>query len=281
MNISNALPKRFYNFTFVAFVALLGAGCSSTPDQAQEPPAPEISDPLESINRPLWVFNWEYADKYVARPVTNAYVSVVPEFVREGLLNMAENLNEPSSMINNLLQGKFKAAGNDAGRFLLNSTIGLLGFYDPASDFDLEQNQEEFGEVLATYGVGDGAYLMLPVLGPSSVREEVGDYVDKAYFPLGALAFWPNIVRATIVGLETRAAFGEREQIIDSSVDSYQFVKTSYYQNMLFKVYDGAPPIVVDEEEEEALDDYLDSLDEIDLELELESKPGDEPDKKD
>ena len=259
-----ALTKSTISTFFVLAFSILSVGCSSTPEQ-QEAPAAEINDPLESINRPLWVFTWEYADKYVTRPVTNAYVAIMPMFMREGLLNMAENLNEPSSMINNLLQGKFKAAGNDAGRFIINSTVGLLGFYDPASDFELEQSQEEFGEVLATYGVGDGAYLMIPVLGPSSVREEVGDFIDNSYFPIGDLAFWPGIFRRAIIGLEARADFGEREQIIDNSVDSYQFVKTSYYQNMLFRVYDGNPPVFVDEDEEAELDDYLESLDEIDL----------------
>ena len=258
-----ALLKRSYTLFFVALISLTSVGCSSVPDKTAQPPA-EISDPLESINRPLWVFTWEYADKYVTRPVTDAYVAIMPMFLREGLLNMAENLNEPSSMINNLLQGKFKNAGSDAGRFVLNSTIGLLGFDDPASDFELEQNQEEFGEVLGTYGVSDGPYLMIPVLGPSSVREEVGDFIDHSYFPIDALAFWPGIFRRAIIGLETRADFGEREQIIDNSVDSYQFVKTSYYQNMLYRVYDGNPPVVVNDEEEEELDDYLDMLDEID-----------------
>ncbi|QOL27116.1 VacJ family lipoprotein [Thalassotalea sp. LPB0316] len=259
-----AFVKRSFSISFIIAISLVNIGCSSTPEQSKRMPAAQINDPLESINRPLWVFTWEYADKYVTRPVTNAYVAIMPDFLRAGLLNMAQNLNEPSSMINNLLQGKFKAAGNDAGRFVLNSTVGLLGFYDPASDFDMMRSQEEFGEVLATYGVGDGAYLMIPVLGPSSIREEVGDFIDHSYFPIGDFAFWPGIFRRAIIGLEARADFGEREQIIDNSVDSYQFVKTSYYQNMLYRVYDGNPPILVDEKAEEELDEYLDLLEEID-----------------
>ena len=100
---------------------------------------------------------------------------------------MALNLNEPASVINNLLQFKFYNAAKSTGRFVLNSTVGMLGFFDPASDFEWTGDQEEFGEVLGFYGVSDGPYLVVPALGPSSVREEVGDYVDGLYWPLAAL----------------------------------------------------------------------------------------------
>jgi len=232
-------------------------GCSSTPSNLSDP-----KDPLESINRPFWTFTWDYTDKYVTKPVSSAYAEYMPSGLRTGVYNMALNLNEPSTIINNLLQAKFTDAAASTGRFLLNSTIGLLGFFDPASDFGWSRQEEEFGEVLGTYGVGDGAYLVIPALGPSSVREEVGDYVDSYYWPLAIIDFWPNIVRATIVGLETRAALSQQEKLIDESIDSYEFVKNAYFQNMEFKVHDGTPPIKINADEEAELEAFLDEIDE-------------------
>jgi len=245
---------------FLALLISLLAACSSTPSADSE----ELSDPkdpLESINRPIWTFTWDYADKYVFKPTAETYVEYMPTGFRTGLYNVALNLNEPSTIINNLLQGKFSEAGKSTGRFLLNSTIGLFGFFDPASDFDWMRNQEEFGEVLGSYGVDDGPYLV--VLGPSSVREEVGDYVDRYYWPLAIIDFWPNLFRQAVLGLEQRAALTEQEQLITDSLDSYEFVKNAYFQNMKFKVYDGNPPMVIDDESEDEIDAYLDELDEI------------------
>lgn len=245
--------------TSIIAVAIIITGCSSTAsiDSSSDP-----KDPFESINRPLWTFTWDYADKYVAKPASNAYVEYVPSDLRSGMHNMALNLNEPSAIINNLLQAKFSDAAKSAGRFLLNSTIGLLGFFDPASDFGWSRKQEEFGEVLGTYGVGDGPFLIFPGLGPTSVREEVGDYVDKLYWPLAVIDFWPNVARVTVLGLEGRAALSQQEKLIEDSIDSYQFIKTAYFQNLRYKVYDGNPPIEVDDSEEEDLEAFLDEIDE-------------------
>ena len=221
-------------------------------------------DPLEAINRPSWVFTWDYADKYVAKPASEAYTTYTPPFLRTGLYNMATNLNEPASIINNLLQLKFTNAAKSTGRFVLNSTIGLLGFYDPASDFDWAIEQEEFGEVLGFYGVGDGPYLVVPGLGPSSVREEVGDYVDRLYWPLAIIDFWPNLVRLGIIGLEKRASISDQEQLLQESTDPYEFIKNAYFQNMNYRLYDGNPPVVIDADEEAEIDALLDEFDDLD-----------------
>lgn len=220
-------------------------------------------DPLESINRPFWTFTWEYADQYVLKPTSEAYVDYVHEDVRLGLYNAAMNLNEPSTIINHLLQGKFTNAAKSTGRFVLNSTIGLLGIFDPASDFGWTRDQEEFGEVLGSYGVGDGPYLVIPAMGPTSVREEVGDYVDKYYWPLAVIDFWPNVFRVGVMALETRSQIADQEQLINDSTDSYEFVKNAYFQNMRFKVYDGNPPIETSDEDEEELEAFMDELEEI------------------
>lgn len=252
--------QSFTKYLTIILLVLSFSGCSSVP--SQEGAETDPKDPLEVINRPFWTFTWDYADKYVWKPTAQAYVEYMPTELRTGMHNIALNLDEPSNIINKLLQGKFADAGKSSGRFILNSTIGLLGFYDPASDFDWGRDQEEFGEVLGSYGVSDGPYLVIPGLGPSSVREEVGDYVDGYYWPLAILDFWPNLLRQSIKGLEQRAALVEQEQLIIESIDSYEFVKNAYFQNMQYQVYDGNPPIVIDEDNEAEIDAYLDELDE-------------------
>lgn len=252
-----------YCFRFLILLSLLAlGGCSTTPEQDESLSDPR--DPLEVINRPFWTFTWDYADKYVAKPASELYTTYTPPFLRTGLYNMAMNLNEPSSIINNLLQLKFTDAAKNTGRFALNSTIGLLGFFDPASDFEWSGEQEEFGEVLGSYGIGDGPYLVIPALGPSSVREEVGDYVDGLYWPLAVIDFWPNIARLSILALEKRAALRDQEQLLVESADPYEFVKNAYFQNMNYRLYDGNPPIIIDEDEEAEIDALLDDFDEID-----------------
>jgi len=250
----------FRLFILVTFVFI--SGCSSTPPTDESTSDPR--DPLEVINRPFWTFTWDYADKYVYKPASELYTAYTPPFLRTGLYNMALNLNEPSSIINNVLQLKFTAAAKSTGRFVLNSTIGLLGFYDPASDFDWSGEQEEFGEVLGSYGIGDGPYLVVPGLGPSSVREEVGDYVDGLYWPLAVIDFWPNLVRLGVLSLEKRAAIRDQEQLLVESIDPYEFIKNAYFQNMDYRLYDGNPPIVIDEDEEAEIDAFLDEFDDID-----------------
>ncbi|MFC4281255.1 MlaA family lipoprotein [Thalassotalea piscium] len=249
----------------IVLASIILSGCSST-NAVDQQQANAINDPLESINRPFWTFTWEYADKYALKPVAEGYVNYVPTDIRTGLHNAALNLNEPSAIINSLLQGKFSSAAKSTGRFLLNSTIGLLGIFDPASDFGWGREHEEFGEVLGKYGVSDGAYLVVPVLGPSSVREEVGDYVDRYYWPLAVIDFWPNVVRSAIIGLESRAALVDQEQLIRNSIDSYEFVKNAYYQNMRYKVYDGNPPIIINEDDEADLEAFLEEFDEAPIE---------------
>ena len=251
-----------YFRTMLLFSLILLSGCSSTPPQDSSLSDPK--DPLEVINRPSWTFTWDYADKYVAKPASEFYTTYTSPFLRTGLYNMATNLNEPSSIINSLLQLKFVNAAKSTGRFVLNSTIGLLGFYDPASDFDWAVEQEEFGEVLGSYGIGDGPYLVIPGLGPSSVREEVGDYVDGLYWPLVVIDFWPNVLRLGVIGLEKRASIRDQEQLLLESTDPYEFIKNAYFQNMNYRLHDGNPPIVIDEDEEAEIDAFLEEFEDFD-----------------
>ncbi len=254
--------SKSFSVIFITVLFSILSGCSTTASVQNEITDPK--DPLENLNREIWTFNWDYLDKYVAKPASEIYVDYTPTIVREGVYNMVLNLNEPSTVVNNILQLKFADAAKTTGRFVLNTTVGLLGFFDPASSVGWERREEEFGEVLGHYGVGDGAYLMLPALGPSSVREEVGDYIDKLYWPLAIIDFWPNVARLTILGLEQRAQLTEQESLITESIDPYTFVKNAYFQNMQFKVYDGNPPIDENPEDDAELESFLDEIDDED-----------------
>lgn len=233
-------------------------GCASnqnTTAQAQQYEDPK--DPLESLNRTMWDFNYEILDEYILRPTAVAYVNYMPQIARTGLLNMAENLEEPSNTLNNLLQGKLDGTFISLGRFLLNSTVGLLGLIDVASEIGLEAQEEEFGEVLGKWGVGTGPYLMIPALGPSDVRSSVGDFVDTSYSPIDGLNFYLGFLRVGIKALEGRASVIQQEQQLNSSADPYAFVKSAYFQNLEFKVKDGSIEI---SDEEEALEDDIDAF---------------------
>jgi len=248
--------KNFVTISIVIFTIIL-SGCATT---ANKDFTSDPKDPLESINRPLWTFNWDYLDKYVTKPVAATYAEYTPMPVRTGLYNFVRNLDEPATIINNILQLKFTDAAKSTGRFVLNSTIGILGVFDPASDFGWIRKKEEFGEVLGVYGVGDGAFLMIPFLGPSSVRDSVGGYVDQLYWPLAIIDFWPNILRLGVKGLELRTQLVEQESLINDSIDPYIFIKNAYFQNMRFKVYDGNPPVEINQKENEELESFMEEL---------------------
>ncbi len=217
-------------------------------------------DPLERINRPLWDFNYDILDAYLLRPATVGYMAVVPKPARTGLVNMVDNLGEPASFVNSVLQAKPKKAAVSVGRFLVNSTVGILGLFDVARDIGLNPAEEDFNQTLAVWGVGDGAFLMIPARGPSTIRDTTGTLVDNLYFPLSVLNTPLTITRAVIGALSSREQLMQVENMLNDSLDPYSFVKESYYQRQLFKIYDGNPP----QPEETLDDDLLDFLDDID-----------------
>ncbi|HEX5792739.1 MAG TPA: VacJ family lipoprotein [Rheinheimera sp.] len=248
--------------------ALVLTGCASKP-AVTEPAATEASaqqysdsrDPLETINRPLWDFNYDILDKYLLRPATVGYMTVVPKPARKGLVNAANNLSEPASFLNGALQAKPDSAAISAGRFLVNSTLGLFGLFDVATKIGLVQQDEDFSQTLAVWGVGDGPFLMLPALGPTTVRGTTGGVVDSLYFPLGLLNTPLTLTRAAIGALDAREQLMSMENLLEESLDPYAFIKESYFQRQQFKVYDGNPPQAPEPEIDEAVfDDLLDDL---------------------
>ncbi|SEH99299.1 phospholipid-binding lipoprotein MlaA [Rheinheimera pacifica] len=251
-------------FAVLLPLMLLVTGCASKPDNKQAQQQTDYRDsrdPLETINRPLWDFNYDILDKYVLRPATVGYMTVVPKPARKGLVNVANNLSEPASFLNGTLQAKPDRAAISAGRFLVNSTLGLFGLFDVATRIGLVEQGEDFSQTLAVWGVGDGPYLMLPALGPTTVRGTAGGLVDNLYFPLGLLNTPLTLTRAAINALDGREQLMSMENMLEESLDPYAFVKESYYQRQLFKIYDGNPPKQEEPEVDESVfDDLLDDL---------------------
>lgn len=247
------------------------AGCASNSAQEQADTASnqqsDPRDPLEPVNRAMWDFNWEVLDEYILRPVTVGYVTVMPQFARTGLLNAAENLQEPAYFFNNLLQGKVDESMDSLARFVLNSTVGLLGTIDVAEKVGINRQEEEFGEVLGVWGVGTGPYLMFPVLGPNDPRSFSGDIVDGMYYPMAVLNNNLAVARYVISALEGRAALIDQEQQLEQAVDDYAFVKNAYFENLEFKVTDGkSGDKAIEEEELENFEEFESMLEGVELE---------------
>lgn len=250
---------------FATLIIFLLSGCAKTPNEQQQAETNAVSeeyiderDPLEQINRDMWYFNWEVLDKNVLRPIAVGYATYVPQPAKTGIKNLVTNLEEPGYAVNSLLQGKFLKSGTAAGRFVINSTIGIFGLIDVADYMGLERHKEDFGQTMANVGVGNGAYLMLPAYGPTTVRDGAGDYVDGLIYPLYLLD-WPlALLRTATKAVYTRAELIPQEGMIEGSADSYVFMKEVYFQNQNFEIYDGNPPLP-----EEELDEAF--LDEIDL----------------
>ncbi len=196
-------------------------------------------DPWEQWNRKIYTFN-RTIDAKIASPAAAAYLSITPRVVQQGVRNFFTNLDEVPTMINNLLQGKVKDSASDLGRFLVNSTVGIVGLWDPASLMGLEKNQEDFGQTLGVWGMPSGPYVMLPLLGPSTLRGLVNyaDYPD--YDLLGIIKHTPT--RQMLKGLElveTRAEFTRYDDMLNGSLDEYIFIRDAYLQSRAHRVFDG------------------------------------------
>lgn len=214
------------------------AGCSSVPPES----VTQTQDPWEGFNRRIYAFN-DALDKNVARPVAGTYQRAVPGPARSGLHNAIENLGEPSTIVNDALQGKLTQTMKDAGRFLINSTVGLLGWFDVAQHVGLPQHDEDLGETLAHWDVSSGPYLVIPVIGPSTVRDAGGRVGDLYTNPLRN-NLPPRYRNAELLmdGIDTRAGLMDANASIDSAYDPYTFVRDAYIQHRRYAIYDGNPP---------------------------------------
>ncbi|MFT4926554.1 MAG: phospholipid-binding lipoprotein MlaA [Phenylobacterium sp.] len=255
--------KSLASAALVALLLLTG-GCSSTSEeqtaaQSNEADYADERDPLEDINRSLWDFNWKVLDQHILRPAAVGYHEYVPDPIKTGLINVVNNLDEPFTLINELLQFKLMDAGLTTGRFLLNSTVGIFGIFDVASHVGLKRTNEDFGQTLGVWGVDNGAYLMLPGMGPSTVKDTTGLVVDSLAFSFNLLSFPESLLKLTIKTLDTRYQLISQEQLLNDSLDPYEFTKEAYLQRQEYKKYDGEVP-------EEEFDMEDEDEDEEDLE---------------
>ena len=200
-------------------------------------------DPFEGFNRGVYKFN-ETVDEAIAKPVATAYRDLLHEEIRSRVRNFFSNIADLFIGVNNLLQGKLQDGVEDWARFAFNSTFGLLGIHDVASDMGIEKHNEDFGQTLGRWGVGDGPYLVLPILGSSTLRDSVGTAADIYTDPVGD--FRPIRLRNSAVALRlvgARADLLEASRILEeAALDKYTFQRDAYLQRRRSLIYDGQPP---------------------------------------
>ena len=236
----------FFRLSFLCFF-FIASGCATI-----EGPG-DPNDPLERYNRAMYKFNDKF-DQYLLKPVARGYDKITPTPVQKGVSNFFSNLDDVIVIVNDLLQLKFSQFASDTARLVVNSTLGLLGLIDWATDMGLEKHNEDFGQTMGYWGMPAGPYFILPFLGPSTIRDTGGLYVDTDYldpiyrrvdedFPPpnrdGEAAWSMTVVKA----VDTRAKLLKAESIMDeAALDPYVFLREAYLQRRKYLVYDGNPP---------------------------------------
>jgi phospholipid-binding lipoprotein MlaA len=195
------------------------------------------ADPLEGWNRRVHAFNM-WGDKFLVKPIAKGYDFIVPEFLDTGVSNVFSNLREPMTIVNDVLQLKFKQAGLSSSRLLINSSVGLLGFFDVATEMGIEANPEDFGQTLGHWGVGAGPYIVLPFMGPSTLRDVAGIGADIYTNPVTYIdpASDRAIITATSLVDRRADALGVEELLTG---DTYIFLRDSYLQSREYAIADG------------------------------------------
>lgn len=224
----------------LAAVAVLAASLAAGAAHAASPP--KDADPLEKLNRATYAFN-DALDRMLARPAAKAYRKVVPEPARNAISNAVANLEYPTTALNDALQGKFRDAGSDTLRFLVNSTIGIGGLADPATKFGLPANDEDFGQTLGRWGVPTGPYLVLPFLGPSNLRDAPGRVADRytnARHYIGAGSTELALLGVDV--LDKRTSLLAADDALRRAFDPYALVRDAYLQRREYLVRDGDVP---------------------------------------
>ena len=228
-------------------LGLLVAACASTPKE----PGDLVADPFENLNRQVFAFNTG-ADRYVIGPAAGVYETATPRLFRAGVGNFLGNLGEPVTFANTVLQAKPLAALDTALRFTINSTVGIGGIFDVADEFGVEKRREDFGQTLAVWGVDSGPYLVLPLLGPSTVRDTFGGVVDRGFDPLNQMRWQADYLgndedfdsafrgTTTVLGiLNARVAFGEQLETLQSQPEPYVALRRAYIGQREAAIRDG------------------------------------------
>ncbi len=247
-----------------AVLALAISGCASQEAATRT----EAFDPIEPVNRVVFQVN-DWGDRYLLRPVAVGYERALPNQMRTGVRNIFSNLLYPVTIANAFLQGKFSQCGRDGARFLLNSTVGLAGMFDPATRVGLAENDEDFDQTMAVWGIGEGPYLVIPIFGPRILRHLAGDVVDAPLTPFVSATSGEIDLRlaAWVVNqVDKRSRLLDVDQQVFESYDPYVFVRDAYLQRRRYLALDGNVP---------EDDSYLDEA-ELD-EAELDSAEGVDP----
>ena len=256
------MKSRFIIFFIIILVTI--AGCAKAPEKSNLYTTESVkisnSDPLEPINRVVFSFN-DIFDRLVLRPIAIVYKGIVPEFVRNRITYSLRNLSMPITAVNNVLQGEFAKAGISTSRFLVNSTIGVLGFFDPASGLGLESKNEDFGQTLTVWGIPSGPYLVLPFIGPSNPRDFTGFLSTSLLDPMyqvggGSTSTSLRTYRMTTGAVDFRSQNIEVfDDLQNNSVDHYAAVRSFYSQSRESQAADNME-IDILETENEIFDDF-------------------------
>ena len=235
MKTTIELRRRVFGLLLACALGGL-AGCATT--------GANPDDPLEGYNRAMFSFN-DGVDRAIIKPVATGYTKVVPEFARNCVTNFFSNLGDIWIGVNNVLQGKVGAGFGDFGRFAINSTAGILGLFDVASSAGLEKHNEDFGQTLGRWGVGSGPFVVLPILGPSDLRDGFSllaiDWHGDPLWYVGNIPTRNELVGARVV--DSRAnLLGAGEVVDEAALDRYAYVRGAYLQRRRSLVYDGNPP---------------------------------------
>lgn len=219
----------------LACAVVMTTGCASRPHNPD--------DPLESYNRAMFAFN-DGVDRAVVKPVAQAYETAVPQLVRTGMGNVFGNIRDVWTGVNNLLQGKLEEGMSDVMRVAMNSTFGIFGLFDIASEAGLEKHNEDFGQTLAVWGVGEGPFIVLPFFGPSTLRDTTALPLDSFAYGRTAIDHVPTRNTVTAVRLvHLRAGLLRAERAMGEPSDKYAFVRDAWLQNRRYRVHDGNPPV--------------------------------------
>ena len=238
--MANGLMRRVIGSALALAIAGLLGGCATSGS---------AKDPAEGFNRAVFAFN-EGLDTILIRPVAKGYDAAMPLPARTGVSNFFGNIADIFIGVNNLLQGKPNQAASDGGRFLVNSTVGILGVFDIASEMGMEKHNEDFGQTFGRWGAGPGAYVVLPFFGPRDVRDTGGLVLDLATDPVGYVGHVPtrNTLSAVRI-VDQRAALLPADKVIEeAALDKYSYIRDAYLQRRQNLVYDGNPPRDADSE---------------------------------
>jgi phospholipid-binding lipoprotein MlaA len=226
--------KKLATLAVAASMAGLLGGCATSGNP---------KDPIEGFNRAMFSFN-EGLDGVIIKPVAKGYEAVLPQQVRNGVTNFFGNIDDVFIAVNNLLQGKVTEAFSDAGRVVVNSTVGILGIFDLATDMGLEKHEEDFGQTFGRWGVGNGAYVVVPFFGPRTVRDTAGLVLDVAADPVANVDHVPT--RNTLLGVRIvsdRANLLAADKVIEeAALDKYSYMRDAYLQRRRSLIHDGNAP---------------------------------------